>query len=195
MSERAMSTDPRVAHTRSVVLGATVEILAEEGFERLTVEAVAERSGVARSTIYRNWPERSDLLSDGFDQMCSFEEIPDLGSMDAELRFVATEIANSLAQAQWAKALPSLIGAAHHDKGLTEAQRLFAQRRQALTGVIFERAVERDEIIAGRDPKHLAELFASGFFFRFLMTRAPIDDAFIDAQIEAVIALASHPGN
>jgi AcrR family transcriptional regulator len=147
-----MSTDPRVAHTRSVVLGATVEILAEEGFERLTVEAVAERS-------------------------------------------VATEIANSLAQAQWAKALPSLIGAAHHDKGLTEAQRLFAQRRQALTGVIFERAVERDEIIAGRDPKHLAELFASGFFFRFLMTRAPIDDAFIDAQIEAVIALASHPGN
>ena len=73
--------------------------------------------------------------------------------------------------------------------------RLFAQRRRAVTGAIFKRAVERNEIVAGRDPNHLAELFTSGFFFRFLMTRAPIDDAFIDAQIEAVIALASHPAN
>ena len=129
-----MSTDPRVAHTRSVVLGATVEILAEEGFERLTVEAVAERSGVARSTIYRNWPERSDLLSDGFDQMCSFEEIPNLGSMDAELRFVATEIANSLAQAQWgaqrsgpppsgACSLQSLWGCGTHPRQTSQHRR------------------------------------------------------------------------
>ncbi len=183
--------DPRVAYTRSVVLDATVSILAEQGFERLTVEAVADRSGVARSTIYRNWPDRKDLLTDGFEQMCSFDEVPDLGSMEAELRFVAEQLQHSLNNDEWAQALPSLVGAAHHDDGLTEAQRLFAERRQEITGKIFNRAAARGEISEGHDPGHLAELFAAGFFFRFLMTRVPIDDAFVDAQVAAITALAS----
>ncbi len=193
MSRDAISTDPRVAHTRSVVLEATVAILAERGFERLTVESVAEQSGVARSTIYRNWPDRSIMLSDAFELMCSKAEIPDLGSMQAELRFVGNELAHSLNTAEWAQALPSLVGAARHDDGLTEAQRLFAERRQAETGTIFERARDRGEITSDRDPRYLAELFASGFFFRFLVTRAAIDEQFIQAQIDAVTAVASHP--
>ncbi len=191
MADEPVSVDPRVVHTRSVVLDATVTILAERGFERLTVEAVAERSGVARSTIYRNWPERSVLLSDAFELMCSMAEIPDLGDMRAELRFVGNELAHSLNTAEWAQALPSLVGAAHHDEGLTQAQRLFAERRQAATGAIFQRAQERGEITSGRDARRLAEFFASGFFFRLLITRSPIDDAFVQDQIEAVITIAS----
>ena len=191
MADTAEKLDPRVAHTRLIVLDATVAILAERGFERLTVEAVAERSGVARSTIYRNWPDRRDLLTDGFERMCSFEEIPDLGSMEAELRFVADQLATSLNNDAWAQALPSLIGAAHHDAGLTEAQRRFSQRRQAIIGAIFERAAARGEIASDRRAPQLAELFGSGFFFRFLMTRAPIDAEFIDTHVAAVIAVAA----
>ncbi len=185
--------DPRVAYTRSVVLAATAEILAEQGFERLTVEAVAERSGVARSTIYRNFPDRKDLLTAGFEQMCSFEEVPDLGSMDAELRFVATELVTSLSNEEWAQALPSLVGAAHHDDGLTEAQRRFSDRRRVIMGEIFLRAADRGEIQPGHDPHRLAELFVSGFFFRFLMTRAPMDETFVESQIASVTAAATSP--
>ena len=191
MMNDAVSTDPRVAHTRAVVLDATVAILAERGFERLTVEAVAERSGVARSTIYRNWPDRSVMLSDAYELMSAKAEIPDLGSMRAELEFLANELAQGLSTAEWAHALPSLVGAARHDEGLTEAQRLVSDRRQSAIAVIFERAAERGEIVADRDPRRLAEFFASGFFFRFLMTRAPIDEPFIRSQIDAVITLAS----
>lgn len=187
----AASTDPRVAHTRAVVLDATVTILGECGFERLTVEAVAERSGVARSTIYRNWPDRSQLLIDAFETMCAFPAIPDLGSMEAELRFLARELSDGLHGVGWASALPSLVGAAHHDPTLTEAQRLFSERRRAATGAIFERAAVRGELTTERDPGELAEFFAARFFFRFLMTRAPIDDAFIDSQIDAVLTLAT----
>ena len=107
--------DPRIAHTRAVVLDATAALLAEEGFAGLTVEAIAERSGVARSTIYRNWPDRTDLLIAGFDQLCSFSEVPDLGSIEAELRIVATDLCENLQSAAWARALPSLVGAAHHN--------------------------------------------------------------------------------
>lgn len=191
MSDVPHGMDPRVAHTRAVVLDATVAILAEDGFERLTVEAVAERSGVARSTIYRNWPERNGLLSDAFVKMCAFSEIPDLGSVEAELRYLGEELATGLGGAAWSQALPSLVGAAHHDPTLTAAQQRFSDVRRAGTAAIFERARDRGELVAGADPGRLAEFFVSGFFFRFLMIRRPIDDAFVDEQVAAVVALAT----
>jgi len=54
--------DPRVERTRKVVLEAAAELIGECGFGRTSVEAISERSGVARSTIYRHWPERDALL-------------------------------------------------------------------------------------------------------------------------------------
>ncbi|MEM7092106.1 MAG: TetR/AcrR family transcriptional regulator [Actinomycetota bacterium] len=182
--------DPRVAQTRRIVVEAAAALLGEEGFERLTLESIAERSGVARSTIYRNWPDRAVLLADAFDQLCVFPEVPDLGSMVDELRLLAEELANGLRSDEWANALPSLVGAAHHDESLTQAQAQFSQRRRAMTAVIFERAAERGEVSSAQDPSLLAEYFAAPMFFRFLMTRQPIDDDFIERHIGVIVDLA-----
>ena len=56
--------DPRVARTRRDVLAAAREVLLEDGWERVTLARVAERSGYARTTLYRHWPQRLDLLRD-----------------------------------------------------------------------------------------------------------------------------------
>lgn len=56
--------DPRVARTRRDVLAAAREVLLEDGWERVTLARVAERSGYARTTLYRHWPQRFDLLRD-----------------------------------------------------------------------------------------------------------------------------------
>ena len=185
------SLDPRIAHTRRIVIEAAASLLAEEGFERLTIEGIAERSGVARSTIYRNWGDRSSLLADAFDQMCAFPEIPDLGSMTEELRFLGHEVATALTSAEWAKALPSLVGAAHHDDGLIQAKTRFSEQRRRHTGVIFERAMARGEIDPDADPQRLAEYFAAPLFFRFLMTHQPLDDDFVDSHVAMVVAMAA----
>lgn len=58
----AAHTDPRVERTREAVLAAARQVLVEEGWERVTVAVVAERSGFARTTLYRHWPRRLDLL-------------------------------------------------------------------------------------------------------------------------------------
>ena len=58
--------DPRVARSRAAVLAATVDLLGELGHAGTTVEAIAERSGVAKTTIYRHWPSRAPLLIDAF---------------------------------------------------------------------------------------------------------------------------------
>ncbi|MEX1280276.1 MAG: helix-turn-helix domain-containing protein, partial [Acidimicrobiia bacterium] len=62
LTELDTATDPRIERTRRVVLGAAVEVVAERGFSGATIDAIAQRSGVARSTIYRHWPDRGDLL-------------------------------------------------------------------------------------------------------------------------------------
>ena len=183
--------DPRVAHTRRLVLEAAASLLAEEGFDRLTLEELAERSGVARSTIYRNWDDRSELFADAFDLLCSFPEIPDLGSMRDELEFLARELAASLESSEWAKALPSLIGAAHHDDVLGSAQARFSEGRRELTSAIFRRADDRGELGAAHDPHELAELFAAPLFFRFLMSHQPLDEAFLRRHVDRLVTLAA----
>ena len=59
-----MATDPRMARTRERVLGAAWELLNEVGFDGVTVELVSERSGVARSTLYRHWRSMPEVLRD-----------------------------------------------------------------------------------------------------------------------------------
>ena len=58
------TVDPRVTRTRHAVLAAAREVLLDEGWEGVTLGRVAERSGYARTTLYRHWPQRLDLLRD-----------------------------------------------------------------------------------------------------------------------------------
>lgn len=177
--------DPRVARTRETVLRATLDLLVDDGFERITIEAIADRSGVARSTIYRNWGERVDLLAEAFERLCAFSSIPDLGSLDDELRELGRELSDGLQHEDWGRVLPSLVGAAAHDAELREAQRLFSERRREVVADVFRRAAARGEIDPAHDPAHLAEQFAAGFFFRRLLVQAPLDEAFVERQIRA----------
>ncbi len=184
MSETDTELDPRIARTRDVVISATAEVLAECGFERITIEAIAERSGVARSTIYRNWPTRADLFIAGFERVCSFQPVPDLGSLRTELHQLGTLLANGLNEAVWGLVLPSLIGSAAHDPDLRHAQEAFSDARRTEVAEVFIRAAERGEIDASTNAGDLAEAFAGPFFFRRLMTNRPLDEDFVQRQVD-----------
>ena len=66
---RRRREDPRIQQTRQLVLGATLALMAEHGSGAITVERIAERSGVARSTIYRRWPDLPRLYFEAFRQL------------------------------------------------------------------------------------------------------------------------------
>lgn len=103
--------DPRIERTQALVVEAAAELLAERGFERITIDGIAERSGVARSTIYRHWPDRADLLGRAFGVVCSVEWTDDHGTLAADLRHKATMLADGLTNQAWGRMLPSLVGA------------------------------------------------------------------------------------
>ncbi len=187
MTAAASRVDPRVAHTRRVVLDAAVELLTERGFDRITIDGIADRCGVARSTVYRNWPDRHQLLAEAFDAMCDMGEVPDTGSVRGDLTALGRELARGLVDEPWGKAIASLVGAASYDDELRQGQAEFSRQRRDEVGRIFERAIARGEVSPSEDVDELTTLFAAPFFYRRLLSHQPLDEAFVDRHVAATL--------
>src|SRR5206468_349612 len=87
-STPALNDEPsgRAARTEKAILDATRELLAEGGVHQLTVEGVAARSGVAKTTIYRRWRSKDELaLAVLLDMVARVVEVPDVGDVRQEL--------------------------------------------------------------------------------------------------------------
>lgn len=183
MTPARTGVDPRIERTRAVVVDAAAELLAEEGFERITIDGIAEHSGVARSTIYRHWPDRADLLGQAFAVVCNVEETPDHGALVDDLRHKMSMLARGLTEDAWGRMLPSLIGASAHDADLHRALTDFNAQRRAELLTLFQRAEDRGEIEAGQDLVAAMERLVGPFFLRRLMTEEPLDGTFVARQI------------
>ncbi len=189
----ATHVDPRIERTRAVVVQAAADLLADEGFERITIDAIADASGVARSTIYRHWPDRADLLGQAFTVVCSVQPTPDHGSLVADLRHKAIHLARGLTDEPWGRMLPSLVGAAEHDDDLRRGLLAFNAERRGESQELLQRAVERGEISGDHDLHGALERFIAPFFFRRVVTHEPLDDDFVEAQLAAVCAALGAP--
>lgn len=180
-------TDPRRARTQACVLESTVELLMEEGCERMTLDAVAERSGVARSTIYRNWEDRSALIMEAVNCALPAGTEHDTGTLKGDLSEMGEHLASMLTEGTLGKLLPSLVGAASFDPSLAARLQAFGTSRSAHVRSAFERAIVRGEI-SHHDIDGRSERFSSPFFTRFLMYGRPLDADFIQRQVAAALA-------
>ena len=182
--------DPRVERTRRVVLAAAIDELLEVGFERVTIDSVAERSGVARSTIYRNWCDRPTLLIEAFHGLADQDDggsMPSTGTLAGDLRQVAQRLLSKLGNQQWLCTVPSLIGAATHDDELRKLMTAFsAERREEIRQVLVQ-AAARGEIGDRGRFDGAVERFVAPFFMRALMSHLPLDDEFVCSQVEATV--------
>src|SRR5918993_1397125 len=88
--------DPRIERSRHHVLIATVDLLREVGYSRLTIEAVAARSGVAKSTIYRHWPGKVELVTDAFTTLQRRDAEPPPGPVRDRVTAVLTGMVESI---------------------------------------------------------------------------------------------------
>ena len=115
MSGKA-AIDPRVLVSRERVLTATLDLLTETGLGELTIDDISRRSGVAKTTIYRHWANRSALVIDACSRMTDGQQAPpDTGSLEGDLRAILADIADLLGTARWSSILPSIVDAAEHD--------------------------------------------------------------------------------
>jgi AcrR family transcriptional regulator len=182
-----VETDERVRRSKQAVLAATYELLTETGLGGVSVDAVARRSGVAKTTIYRHWPSRSALLLDACAQMRARPEVPDTGSLTKDLMVLATDLAGRLGSARWPTVLPSIIDAAERDPELASLHaRLHAELIVAFQAVV-ERGQSRGELSPGRDASEVIACVIGPLFYRRWFSREALDERFVKGVVENAV--------
>jgi AcrR family transcriptional regulator len=179
--------DQRVSRSKQAVLAATFELLSETGLAGVSVDAVAERSGVAKTTIYRHWPSRAALLLDACSRMGTPREPPNTGSLEGDLAALMGDLGNRLKTARFAATLPSVIDAAERDP---EIAKMHANLHAALISAfrsVIERGQRSGELPRRRDSSAIVAALLGPLFYRRWFSREPLDARFIKSVTESVI--------
>ena len=180
--------DPRIERSRQVILRAALGELGQAGYGAFTIESVAARAGVAKSTIYRHWSDKVSLIADAFEAAHehaapSLEGLTIRESLQRLLGHVAEVVVDSV----FSSCIPALIEGAERDPRLREFRhRYSALRRQSLAALIA-RGVAEGEFRAVVDPELAAQALLGPIFYQRLMTSEPFDPSRVSDLIELVL--------
>jgi AcrR family transcriptional regulator len=179
-------SDERVERSKRLVLATTHELLTQSGLSGVSVDEVSRRSGVAKTTIYRHWPSRHDLLMDACRHLSARPQAPDTGSLAGDLELLAVMVAGRLRQA-WASVLPSILDAAERDKNLAQ---LYAQIHSDMRSafiVVIERARERGEVPQRENASEVVASVLGPLFYRRWFSRETLDESFAKGVVARVL--------
>ena len=168
-------------------MATTYELLSEEGLAGVTVDAVARRSGVAKTTIYRHWPSREALLLDVCAQLGPHFEIPDAGSFPKDLRALAERVVDQLLAGPYAAILLSLMDAAERNPDLAALLAAAQSKLVEAVRIILARARARGELRRLPDPSNVAALIVGPLLYRRLFSHEPLSAAFFGLVVENAV--------
>lgn len=176
-----MSPKPRSAKARAATLTAALELVGERGYDTLTIEGIAARAGVAKTTIYRWWPSRDAVLLDAYldlQQRAGPTTLPDTGDLAADLRALLTAVVENLLDPRFDAPYRAVTAAMQQDA------RLAADVHERLLGPLTSRTRERlDRARAGGqirpdvDLDLAVELLHGPLFHRWLLRTRPLTAA------------------
>jgi TetR/AcrR family transcriptional regulator, regulator of autoinduction and epiphytic fitness len=182
------AVDPRVERSRRVILQAALGELGEVGYGAFTIESVAARAGVGKSTIYRHWPGKLALIADAFQTLNVQPAAPEEGGSPRErITRLLHHLAEGTVDSPLSACIPALIDAAERDPEVRRFHHAYnAARRQRLINVIAE-GVAAGDFPAGLDPEIAALALIGPIFYRRLMTDTPFEPARVDELMETVL--------
>ncbi|MEU6677784.1 TetR/AcrR family transcriptional regulator [Streptomyces sp. NPDC059900] len=175
---------PRNAAADTAILESTRQALVELGWSKLTLGDVATRAGVAKTTLYRRWAGKSELVVDAVAELFDELELPDRGSLAADIEGVVLQFAALLGRPETKTALMAVVAESTSDEPLRERIRtsiVDRQKRLVLAG--RKRAQDRGELPPEPDPAtagHTADLIfdviAGAVVHRALVSAEPVDE-------------------
>ncbi|MFD8307652.1 TetR/AcrR family transcriptional regulator [Streptomyces sp. NPDC059690] len=182
----------RSARVRAAVLAATVEVLLEGGLDALSIGDIARRAGVHESSVYRRWGTRFNLALEAvLDRTRTEVPVPDTGALRTDLNallrgtaaFVRTPLGELLLRLALRADMAEYEG----------ARERFWHHRFAAGSAVLTRAEERGELRPGLDHRLVFEALMGPLHMRLLLTREPLDEAFLDGVVDLVLAgIAPH---
>jgi AcrR family transcriptional regulator len=183
---------PRSEKAQQAILEAASDLLLEHGLNAISMDAIAERAGTSKATIYRWWPSKELLAADVLFrewQRVSQPESHDTGSLAGDLSALVRPWAQQLAKGPDGRVIAALLARAQNDPEFAEQYRArFVEPRRDLSRIIFARAIDRGEIRADTDVEVALDLLFGPFYHRLLHGHAPITDRFAVAVVGSVVA-------
>jgi AcrR family transcriptional regulator len=158
------TTDARVRNTERRVGAAAVALVLEQGPAFLTIERVAERSGVSRSTIYRRWTDVDQLFLDAFDELTQLAPMEPTGALVPDLEAFAVAYARELEDQAFRGVLTFLMDASLRSKQHLRRYRAITRRRQQRAAGIVRRAIRAGELPSGVDAGEVADAVMAPLF-------------------------------
>ncbi|UQA90802.1 TetR/AcrR family transcriptional regulator [Streptomyces halobius] len=177
------------------IFDATLDLLAEKGYEGLTVEGVAQRSGVNKTTIYRWWRSKGALLGAALTGARRLDLEPsDTGSLEGDLEALLRSIVTLLTAPPASDIAVATLGAVTHSPDLAVRVREFFADRLAREQPVFDRAMARGELTADVDPMHLVDLLAGVAWLCVVLRQQPIEKDFVSRAVSTVLRGAGAAG-
>ncbi len=179
---------PRSERARRAILQAANELLEGEGLAAVTMEAIAERAGVSKATVYRWWPNRAAVVMDGFLPTVSSEvPFPHTGHAREDIRLHMRRLTEAFG-GQIGRTVAALIAEGQADPELAEALRsrwLLVRRAEARE--ILELGIERGELREDLDLEAAVDILYGPIYYRLLVGHAPLDEDFADTLADHIL--------
>ena len=186
--------NPRTKRVRDTVLNAGCELLVSAGGDAVTALRISERTDVARSAIYRHWPDASALLLDVVDRVArSRAEVSTTGDLEADLTTALRNLRARMQKRPFRVVFGTLLDHANRDQRFVKPQRRFVEGvLTQLTGVLGD-GIERGLLRPTLDIKSARSRLAGPILTQHVLLRAKIDDELIQEVVAQFLASESLP--
>lgn len=186
--------DPRVVRTRRHVLAAARTVLVEEGWQRVTVTRVADRSGYARTTLYRHWPQRLDLLRDLITEEVHLLHTVPTGGVRADLVAELEAFRVAITTTGLGRVMIAIGQQASDDAELAELSSAVRADGTRVLDEIITSAVARGELRAQLDPDMAVAQLVGPVLFRYVFeSHGGIDGAFVVSVVDLFLRGGASP--
>lgn len=173
MNRSGKTTRRASSDVEEAILTATLEVLDEVGFRDLTVEAVAARSGAAKTAVYRRWPSKVPLVVDALTRLQPQPAVPDTGSLEGDLMELWKSLTSGGGRSieRIMPVVTAYLGS--DDELMADLRDRFFEPRLRAMHILITRAAERGEIRADIDPSLAFDLLFGALAYRWLRGSPP----------------------
>lgn len=190
-AQASKELDPRVVRSKAAILDAAAKLLTEHGAAGVTIDGVGERSGVARTTIYRHWPSRAHLVFDAFQSLFQVHEVSlPTGPLRERLEGMLLNLVNGLTSSPWAPAVTTLIDAADRDPEMRQLLHDFLASRMEAVRPLLRAAMDAGELRADLRIEATIAMLSGAVFYRRLVSREPADAQFVAEIVDQFLRSA-----
>ena len=179
---------PRSVEADRAIIVATIRMLAEHGFDGLTMEGVASEAGVGKATLYRRWPSKADLVLDAIRSMKPMVDLPDHGDVRSDLVDLVTAALSWGEHGESTEVLSALMSEMRRNSELAVVYReQFLAPRRADSLTLIQRGIDRGELRPDVDLELVLDMLVGAIVYRTVISGGELNPAVAERAVDQLL--------